>query len=239
MRTRSKFIATVMGVVGLLTGLITGSAIVAWLLRPPKMVPALRRGRYTDYKGRRRAVSELEEETLLHAGTSRQVVQPAEPAPRGRPVLRPPVDETDRLEDRSPKPHTRTVRFVATLVVLALLATVAGLVGSAHATSAQQKEMARIMTGGDPDRGKEIIRTKGCGSCHTIPGVRGASALVGPPLTQVGGRAYIAGVLPNTPDNLKRWLLDPPGINPKTAMPNLHLTQEQATDIAAYLYTLR
>jgi cytochrome c2 len=149
------------------------------------------------------------------------------------------VDETQRLEDRSPKPRTRTVRFVTTLVVLSLLATVAGLVGSAHATSAQHKKMAIDMTGGDPDRGKDVISTHGCGSCHTIPGVRGANALVGPPLNQLGGRAYVAGVLPNTPDNMVRWLLDPPGVNPKTAMPNLHLSELEARDIAAYLYTLR
>lgn len=239
MRTGSKFIAALLGLVGLLTGLITGSAVVAWLLRPPRMVPALRRGRYTDWQGRRRAVSELEEEALLHTGAAREA-QPSEEAPPwAHVVVRPPVDESWRVEDRSPKPRTRTVRFVGTLVVLALLATVVGLAGSAHATSSQHKKMAIAMTGGDPDRGEQAIHRYGCGSCHTIPGVRGANALVGPPLSQLGGRSYVAGVLPNTPDNLVRWLLDPPGINPKTAMPKLYLTDQDAKDVAAYLYTLR
>jgi len=48
----------------------------------------------------------------------------------------------------------------------------------------------------------------------------------------------IAGELPNTPDNLIRWLENPKAIEPKNAMPDLGLSQEQATDIAAYLYTL-
>src|SRR5262245_26038287 len=49
----------------------------------------------------------------------------------------------------------------------------------------------------------------GCGSCHTIPGIQGAHALVGPSLAQVASRMYIAGVLPNTPTNILRWLQNP------------------------------
>jgi cytochrome c len=103
----------------------------------------------------------------------------------------------------------------------------------------EKKQNARAMTGGDPDRGQAAISTYGCASCHTIPGIRGANALVGPPLTQMGGRMYIAGVLQNTPNNLIRWLQDPPAIDSKTAMPNLHLSESDARDIATYLYTLQ
>jgi cytochrome c len=95
------------------------------------------------------------------------------------------------------------------------------------------------ITGGNPDKGKTAITNYGCSSCHTIPGVRGANALVGPPLTQIGSRVYIGGVLQNNPDNMLRWLHDPPAVDPKTAMPNLHLTDSDARDIAAYLYTLK
>ena len=52
-------------------------------------------------------------------------------------------------------------------------------------------------------------------------------------------RAYIAGQLPNQPENLIRWLVDPQAIEPGTAMPDLDVTPELARDIAAYLYTLR
>jgi cytochrome c len=103
----------------------------------------------------------------------------------------------------------------------------------------EKKQAARAMAGGDPDRGQAAISTYGCASCHTIPGIRGANALVGPPLTQMGGRMYIAGVLQNTPNNLIRWLQDPPAIDSKTAMPNLHLSESDARDIATYLYTLQ
>ncbi|PRY20190.1 c-type cytochrome [Pseudosporangium ferrugineum] len=46
---------------------------------------------------------------------------------------------------------------------------------------------------GDPARGERLIATYGCGSCHTVPGVKGANGLVGPPLTKFGSRSYIAG----------------------------------------------
>lgn len=103
----------------------------------------------------------------------------------------------------------------------------------------QSRKTAIEMTGGDPDKGKQAIGRYGCSSCHTVPGVRGADGMVGPPLTKIGTRTYIGGVLKNTPDNMKAWLKDPPAIDEKTAMPNLHLSDEEAKDISAYLYTLR
>jgi cytochrome c len=63
--------------------------------------------------------------------------------------------------------------------------------------------------------------------------------MVGPPLTMFARRAYIAGRLPNVPDNLIRWLQDPQGVEPGTAMPNLGVGPPVARDMAAYLYTLR
>ena len=54
-----------------------------------------------------------------------------------------------------------------------------------------------------------------------------------------GRRTYIAGELPNTPDNLVVWLKNPRAVEPKTAMPVLGLSDEQARAVAAYLYTLR
>ena len=94
-------------------------------------------------------------------------------------------------------------------------------------------------TGGDPARGEALIVSHGCGSCHTIPGIRGAYGLVGPPLLWFSRRTYIAGELPNTPENLVRWVQSPRSIEPSTAMPVLGLTTQQARDVAAYLYTLR
>jgi cytochrome c len=91
---------------------------------------------------------------------------------------------------------------------------------------------------GDPGRGAELISRYGCGSCHTVPGVKGADGLVGPPLTRFGSRSYIAGELVNSGPNLQRWIMDPQGVEPGTAMPNLGVTATDAQDIAAYLFTL-
>jgi cytochrome c1 len=96
-----------------------------------------------------------------------------------------------------------------------------------------------VPTGGDPDRGKEVIQQFDCGSCHTIPGVRAARGLVGPPLLWFSRRTFIAGELPNTPENLVRWVRSPVSVEPMTAMPTVGLSEQQARDVAAYLYTLR
>ena len=89
--------------------------------------------------------------------------------------------------------------------------------------------------------GQTLTIQKGCGGCHIIPGIPGASGAVGPDLTGVANRATIAGgALPNNgPDDLKRWILDPPAAKPGTVMPNLGLTDNEATRIVAYLETLR
>ena len=95
------------------------------------------------------------------------------------------------------------------------------------------------LTGGRASRGPALMRAYGCGACHTIPGVRGATAIVGPPLSGIASRSYVAGVLTNTPENLTAWIQNPQAIDSKTAMPNLRVGPRDAADIAAYLYTLR
>ena len=68
-----------------------------------------------------------------------------------------------------------------------------------------------------------------------ISGV-GADAMAAPPLDHFYARSYIAGRLPNTEQNLVNWIQDPQRIEPGTAMPSLGVTQDEARDIAAYLY---
>ena len=106
------------------------------------------------------------------------------------------------------------------------------------AKDADAREAAAI-TGGDPSRGPDLLRKYGCQSCHTIPGVVGANGLVGPPLAGIASRSYIAGVLPNAPDNMLRWIRNPKDVDAKTAMPNTGVTPSDARHIAAYLYTLK
>jgi mono/diheme cytochrome c family protein len=91
----------------------------------------------------------------------------------------------------------------------------------------------------DAVRGKEAISQYACATCHQIPGIVGANAPVGPPLKEIGTRGFIAGVLPNTPQNMARWLRHPQAVNPKSAMPDLGVTERDARDIAAYLATLK
>jgi cytochrome c len=117
------------------------------------------------------------------------------------------------------------------------------LFASAVLTSACVDQAARAtaygITGGDPQRGIAAVSKYGCGSCHTIAGNRSAHGLVGPPLTGIGNRMYVAGVLENTPDNIVRWIQHPKAVDDKTVMPDLGVTQQDATDIAAYLYSTR
>jgi len=93
------------------------------------------------------------------------------------------------------------------------------------------------VAGGDAQRGRELIERYGCVACHSIPGLASYGANVGPPLVSLSQRGYLAGVLPNTPEDMVRWLRDPPGVDPRTAMPNLGVSQDEALDIAAYLYS--
>jgi cytochrome c2 len=98
---------------------------------------------------------------------------------------------------------------------------------------------ANALTGGDARKGAIAIRDHGCASCHTIPGIRGADSHVGPPLSRISQRTYLAGILQNTPENLVKWIQNPPQVDPQTAMPDMHLSEREARDIASYLYTLR
>jgi cytochrome c2 len=95
------------------------------------------------------------------------------------------------------------------------------------------------VTGGDDRRGREFMDRYGCGSCHVIPGIARARGHVGPPLDGIAQRSYLGGVLPNTPDNMIMWIRYPQKVDPRTAMPDLGVSDPEARDMAAYLYTLR
>jgi cytochrome c2 len=80
------------------------------------------------------------------------------------------------------------------------------------------------------------MKAFGCGACHSIPGVSGADGEIGPALGDLADRGYIAGRLPNTPENVVRWIMEPQEIEPGTIMPDLDVTDGLARDMAAYLY---
>ena len=93
--------------------------------------------------------------------------------------------------------------------------------------------------GGDVARGRLLLAQYQCGSCHQIQGVDGARSTVGPALDTFGRQSYVAGFLPNYPDALMRWIVDPPAAKPGTAMPAMGVSAEDARHMAAYLYTLK
>jgi cytochrome c1 len=89
-------------------------------------------------------------------------------------------------------------------------------------------------------RGRAAIAARGCGACHIIEGVFGATGLAAPPLDGIGARQVIAGRLSNTRENLARWILDPAAVEPGVAMPPLvNPGSTTVSDIAAYLETLK
>ncbi|WP_372623588.1 c-type cytochrome [Falsiroseomonas sp.] len=90
---------------------------------------------------------------------------------------------------------------------------------------------------GDPARGRLALGQYGCIACHQVPGMTGPEAHVGPSLHDVARRRYVAGVLPNTPENMLSWILRPQEIAPRTAMPDMGVKEQHARDIVAYLYT--
>lgn len=123
----------------------------------------------------------------------------------------------------------------------AVVIVAAGGVFVANQMDARQRLQAhvRVLTGGDPEAGRADLGRRPCGSCHEIPGVTGAIGRVGPPLTHFASRAFIGGRAANTPDSLVKWIEDPHTIDPQSAMPPMGVGDQEARDIAAYLYTLQ
>lgn len=91
----------------------------------------------------------------------------------------------------------------------------------------------------DPvNRGRLALQQYNCSSCHEIPGVVAARNQVGPPLGNVTERAFVAGVLPNTDENLVRWIRFPREIAPDTTMPNLNVSEAHAWQMVAYFRSI-
>ena len=120
-----------------------------------------------------------------------------------------------------------------------LLALCVAFAGCSSLSDSEVRAAAQLTDGGDARQAPREIRSYGCNTCHDISGVPGARGLIGPPLDGIRDRYYIAGELPNTPDNLMRWIQHPRQVEPHTAMPEMGVTEQDSRDIAAYLYTLR
>lgn len=152
--------------------------------------------------------------------------QPKRPAAAPRPIV----------ESRAaPASHASILPNVAlTCVLLTPLLLAVALAGCQRAETPSRWQMR----GANAANGPALMRRYGCGTCHAVPGVDGANGHVGPPLDHFGRRVYISGVLHNAPDNLVQWLRHPQSALPGNAMPDMGVTEQDARDIAAYLYTL-
>jgi mono/diheme cytochrome c family protein len=127
------------------------------------------------------------------------------------------------------------MRRLPVVFLLAVAAPLAGCEDERRPIAAHTRQIAD----GDPEHGRRLIADIRCGVCHVVPGVAGASGVVGPPLTNFADRTLIAGRFPNAPDTLTRFLRDAPSLAPETGMPAMPLDEAQARHVAAYLYTLR
>ena len=119
--------------------------------------------------------------------------------------------------------------------VLAAMVVIASALMAACGKDAPTRQVA----GGEADQGRRLIEQYQCGACHAIAGVAGAGGNAGPPLAGLARRSYIAGRLPNMPQNLVAWLVNPPAHKPGTLMPDLGVSPAEARHMAAYLYTLQ
>jgi len=103
----------------------------------------------------------------------------------------------------------------------------------------EQLKIPNTPTSGEAAKGAKLFMTEACMNCHTVRGTA-AAARVGPDLTHLDTRETIgAGVLMNTPENLKKWLLNPQAYKPGPLMPNMKLSEDKANQIVAYLEALK
>ncbi len=94
------------------------------------------------------------------------------------------------------------------------------------------------MTGGDAAAGKQALLLHDCHSCHEIPGIEGDKNLQGPPLERWATRKTIAKEWPNSPANLENWIRHSEQLRPGTSMKLMNVSEKDARDIAAYLFSL-
>jgi cytochrome c oxidase subunit 2 len=96
-------------------------------------------------------------------------------------------------------------------------------------------------------RGQKVFADKGCIACHAINGNPLATGRVGPNLTHLWTRDFIAGgILPRTPETVRAWVHNAPSFKLGTVMPNFsdpsaanYIDDGSLNDLIAYLSTLQ
>jgi cytochrome c oxidase subunit 2 len=88
-------------------------------------------------------------------------------------------------------------------------------------------------------QGRELFERTACMSCHTIAG-SAASGRFGPDLTHLMSRDTLAaGIIPNTRENLRRWIERPDSFKPAALMPAMGFSDRELDAVTDYLMTLR
>src|SRR6185312_6365710 len=119
------------------------------------------------------------------------------------------------------RPPMRSGGWIGVALVALAVVISAGVVVNNAIDQRRQTIHAEAMTGGKAVVGRGALASRPCGGCHQIPGIPGAHGTVAPSLSGFAGRAYIDGRLPNNPDNLVAWIVDPHAIDPQNAMPTM------------------
>jgi cytochrome c oxidase subunit II len=87
--------------------------------------------------------------------------------------------------------------------------------------------------------GRSAFLVQSCINCHRVRGTS-AQGTYAPDLTHLMSRKTLAsGMVPNTPENLRRWVADPQTIKPGCLMPAFGLSDQERDEIVRYLLTLR
>jgi mono/diheme cytochrome c family protein len=111
-----------------------------------------------------------------------------------------------------------------------------------YLTRGETALLPKALLAADQKQGRQLLETRGCGSCHSFTGV----APLGPrPKLEAGGSAANRAIMlaPDLafvrqrfrPDKLVEWLVDPSRVKPTTLMPATGLSPAEAQSVAAYL----
>jgi len=109
----------------------------------------------------------------------------------------------------------------------------------------QQQPVPSTEPTGSAAGGVQVVRQI-CIACHAFNGLTDDQGKEIPPsdnapnLTHFMSRTCFAGcMLEINDENLRRWLEDPPAVKAGSWMPNYHLSEQQISDVIAYLHTLK
>jgi cytochrome c oxidase subunit II len=102
-----------------------------------------------------------------------------------------------------------------------------------------QEQKAEAASDNSTEAGRRVFESTGCIDCHAVRGTV-ANGRFGPDLTHLMSRDTIAaGIVPNTPGNLRQWIQDPDSMKEGSLMPAMKLNDNDLDSLVAYLGTLR